>query len=452
MRLADALAGTPPRAALAALAILVGALALTGITLHRLVASAMLRELREDSGVELELYRGIVRAEGRAGLLDALAAAPRTPSGPRYAAVLDADGAPLARLGAPPPDGAGRVELAGSVGGLTLVVGRDTAAVERVLDALGAYLALAGLAVTTVCLGIARASGRRSGARLERMADVLDRVARGELGARLATDTGEAGIDRVSARMNGHLDELGRLVDGTRETVRAIAHDLRTPLSRASMRLQAAAAGLAAGRFPEPGGDPAPIGLVEAAQDDLDALGEVFETILRIGRIRAADDARAFGAVRLADVLADIREVYAPVAEADGRRVLIDGDPASAPPVRGDPRMLRQLLANLVENALRHCPRGSTVRLGARDAGAGRTALEVVDDGPGVPAAERRNVLEPFRRLDASRGTPGSGLGLALVDAVARRHGATLRLGDAAPGLRVTVELPAEPVAQDKSV
>ena len=462
MRLADGLAGTPRRAALLALAILVAGLALTGFTLHRLVAAAMLRELEAEIQVEADLYRELLDARGPGAMLVALGRAasrgvagqgPRGAGDDGIAAAYAADGARLAGRGpslVPGFEGRGIVRTAEAAGratrhlalvepagSLTLVVGRGTAALERVLDALGLYLALAGRAVTTLCLAVARALARRTRARLGRMAATLDRVARGELDARLATGTGDPAIDRVSARINAHLAELARSVEGTRGTVRAIAHDLRTPLSRAGVRLQQAAAALDEGA-------PA-LALVEAAGAELDTLGEVFDTILRIGRIRASKDREGFERVRLDGPVREIGDVYEAVVEAAGQRLVVGAGGADAPAAFADRRMLRQLLANLVENAVRHCPPGTTIRIDAGRAPDGGAELVVDDDGPGVPEAERRAVLEPFHRLDASRNTPGSGLGLALVDAVARRHGATLRLDDARPGLRVAVGFPPVP-------
>ena len=466
MRLADGLAGTPRRAALVALAILVTGLALTGFTLHRLVAAAMLRELEAEVRLEVGLYRGLLDARGADAMLVALDRAvldgiagggPRRAGDDGIAAVYAPDGGRLAGRGPArvpgfvgrgtvraegAPSGTGRyLALVESAGDVTLVVGRGTAALGRVLDALGLYLALAGLAVTTLCLAVARALGRRTRARLGRMAATLDRVARGELDARLATDTGDPAIDRVSTRINGHLAELARSVEGTRGTVRAIAHDLRTPLSRAGVRLQQAAAALDE--------DAPSLALVEAAGTELDALGEVFDAILRIGRIRASGDREGFERVRLDAAVREIADVYEAVVEAAGQRLLIGSGVGTgagdAPTALADRRMLRQLLANLVENAVRHCPPGTTIRLDAGRTPGGGAELVVADDGPGVPGAERRAVLEPFHRLDASRNTPGSGLGLALVDAVVRRHGATLRLDDARPGLRVAVGFPPVP-------
>jgi signal transduction histidine kinase len=205
-----------------------------------------------------------------------------------------------------------------------------------------------------------------------------------------------------------------------------IAHDLRTPLTRLRARLEAAAA--------------APTGeAIAAAQQEADALLEIFAALLRIAQVESGTQRAGFTRVDLSAIAASVAEVYAPAAEERGQALTAAIAPGIV--VTGDPALLTQMLANLMENAVRHGRQGGRVAL-TLDA----AAVTVSDDGPGIPAAEQERVFRRFHRLDAARSTPGSGLGLALVRAVAELHGMAIALEDAAPGLRVRLSLPvAEP-------
>ena len=294
-------------------------------------------------------------------------------------------------------------------------------------------LLVAGAVVTGLCLAIGYAASRTTRDKLALVADTLDRVSSGQTRARVPVGRGDEQVDRVSRRINDHLERLSALMTSLRHTASAVAHDLRTPLSRASLGLQVVLA--------DDSLDERHAELLEGTARELDGLGQIVETVLGIARIEAADDERDFGPVPLDRLVGEIEDAFRAVAEERGQR-LVTSAAAPGPVVRGDARMLRRLLANLVENAIRHCPAGTTVRVAARADGGDGPALVVEDDGPGIPAGQRQRVLEPFVRLDASRTTDGTGLGLALVAAVARRHGARLTLEDAAPGLRATVAFP----------
>ena len=131
---------------------------------------------------------------------------------------------------------------------------------------------------------------------------------------------------------------------------------------------------------------------------------------------------------------------------ADDRGQRLVSDVAGDVAIRGDRQLLVQMLANLVENALRHTPRGSTITLSLRDTPQGPLGV-VADTGPGIPEEAREKVFQPFYRLEASRSTPGSGLGLALVAAIAGMHGIAVELSGNEPGLKVTLEFPRAPAA-----
>jgi signal transduction histidine kinase len=229
--------------------------------------------------------------------------------------------------------------------------------------------------------------------------------------------------------MNLHLDRLDRLMTVTRTEATAIAHDLRTPLSRAWLRLGQAMADIEAGRDAQ--------GALADVEMELQRLGHIFDAILRISRLATAEDCSAFREVAVNRLLGEMQETFGPVAEGRGQTLTVC--PArDALAVFTDQGMLSQLLANLVQNAITHCPAGTTISMGAEQAGT-RTILTVSDTGPGIPESDRGRVFDLFFRLDPQRTGSGTGIGLALVRALADRLGATVSLSDAGPGLRVEI-------------
>jgi signal transduction histidine kinase len=180
------------------------------------------------------------------------------------------------------------------------------------------------------------------------------------------------------------------------------------------------------------GPDPA----IEAALDDLDAILETFAALLRIAQIEGGARRAGFRPTDLSEVGRTVVEAFAPSAEDAGASLVFESTGPLV--VDGDSELLTQMVVNLVENGLRHAGRGATVRV--TTASVGKTpVLSVIDNGPGVPDSEREHLFDRFYRLERSRSTPGSGLGLALVAAVAKLHGAEIALYDARPGLEVRV-------------
>jgi signal transduction histidine kinase len=321
-------------------------------------------------------------------------------------------------------------------GGTTLVVGRDLSPVraleERLLGAAGW---VGGGALLSGLLGgllMGRGVARRAAA----MAEALAAVQAGDLSRRLPMRRGGDEFDSLAERINATLDRLQALMAALRQVTDDIAHDLRTPLTRLRQRLEAA--GRAATREEW-------TAEAEAAIAECDALLEVFAALLRIAQIESGAQRAGFARLDLSAAAEAVAEAYAPAAEERGQRF----EARIAPGVEtfGDRALLTQMIANLVENAVRHGRGGGRVALVLSPAAEGGAVLEVADDGPGIPESERERVFRRFHRLDAARSTPGSGLGLALVRAVAELHGLSVTLSDAAPGLRVTVAFPAPPAA-----
>jgi signal transduction histidine kinase len=266
--------------------------------------------------------------------------------------------------------------------------------------------------------------------RLANMTGTAEAIIEGDLARRIPVRGSGDDLDRLAATFNRMLDRISALMDSLRQVSNDIAHDLRTPLTRLRQRLEAS-------RSLEQPADKAQA--VEGALQDVDAILETFSALLRIAQIESGARRAAFRPVDLSAVARNVVDAFAPSAEDAGQALRFEGGGPVF--IDGDGELLTQMLVNLVENALRHAGPDAHVRVAAAEAGA-RATVSVVDDGPGVPEPEREKLFDRFYRLERSRSTPGSGLGLALVAAIARLHGAAVVLDDAAPGLRVAVAFP----------
>lgn len=296
-------------------------------------------------------------------------------------------------------------------GGHFLLVGRDMAPV-RALEAqlLGAAGWVGGAAIL-LALGGGLLVGRGVVKRAAEMERALAAVEDGRMETRLLARPGGDEFDRLARRVNATLDRLEQSMAALRQVSDDIAHDLRTPLTRLRRRLESMEGG-------------------EEAVAECDRILDIFAALLRIAEVESGTRRAAFAPVALDAVCATVVELYAPLAMERGQ--ILVGDIDHGPEIQGDLELLTQMLANLVENAIRHGREGGTVRLALRPG-----EIAVTDDGPGIPEEARVLVFRRFHRLDAARATPGSGLGLALVAAVAGLHGMAIALEDAAPGLRV---------------
>lgn len=425
-------------------------------------AAVLLAWLNWNVGRFLEVQRGeIIEAEiqglaetWRRDGLDGLLAVVRERSGPRgdrESAYLLADAArrPLVgNVAAWPADapGDGWVEFAAHgadgaprtvrartfvlPGGLRLLVGRDGRGIAAIRDSLRDASVLALVAA----LGIGVASGWWTARSVARRIEAIDHAAReirdGDLSRRIPLRGSGDEFDRLSDNLNDMLARIQSLMEGVRHVGNSLAHDMRMPLTRVRNRLEQLRGAL----------DDRPEAQAEAAAciAEADQMLATFAALLRIARIEGGAVRRPQAMVDLAALLHDAAELYAALAE--DRQVAIDVD-AAALRAPGDRDLLFQALANLLDNALKWSPRGA--RIGLRLAREGTSArIEVADAGPGIDPALRERVFERFFRADDSRGTPGAGLGLALVKAVADLHHATLVLEDARPGLCVVLRLP----------
>ena len=312
-----------------------------------------------------------------------------------------------------------------------LTVARSRAEIEQLWGTYRDIALVSLLPTLVVALGAGLLMARRSARQVDRVARTLGRLTSGDLAARVTPTPGWSddlyrvgvGIDRMAAAQETARAQL-------RQVSSDVAHDLKTPIQRISVRLEDLA------RQPLP---PEAEALVDAAQADVAGVVSVFHSLLQIAQIEAGTPRSGFRPVDLAGLVQTFAELYEPAATESGHRLeVVEAAPAT---VQGDPDLLGQILANLIENALRHTPAGTRIALSVTTDD-GSPTLRVTDDGPGVPEAERGKVLRRLYRLDRSRSTPGSGLGLNLVSVIAELHDARLELGDATPGLRVTLRFP----------
>jgi signal transduction histidine kinase len=317
-------------------------------------------------------------------------------------------------------------------GGFRLGVGEDLEQVGEMEDTfLGILVPALGIVLV---LGIG--GGLLLSAAFLRRVDMITRTADaiidGDLSRRIERTGSGDDFDHLSATLNVMLDRIVGLMENLRQVSNDIAHDLRTPLSRLRQDLEEAQKReLTAPELKR---------VIEGAVAEADVLLETFSALLRIAQIEAGIRRSAFRAVDLSDVLRTVAEAYVPAVEESGRSLRTDI--ADGVQADGDRGLLSQLFVNLVENALRHTPAGTTItlRLSRQPTGA---LAEVADTGTGIPADERAKVFRRFYRLERSRTTPGSGLGLSTVAAIVELHHAAIELLDNAPGLRVVIRFPA---------
>lgn len=337
-------------------------------------------------------------------------------------------------LGAPDEDDPILAQATALPNGGMLIVGADTHPREELLEWIIAAFLSAGGAAVLVALAGGLVLGLSLSRRVEAMNLTAARIIDGELGERLPVRGQGDEFDRLALQLNRMLDRIQTLMEGLRQISSDIAHDLRTPLGRLRQHLE---------RTRERAStiDQYEHATEQAIQETDEILG-TFGALLRIAQIESGSQRRGFAAVDFSELVRRIDEAYGPVAEEQGRSFNASVQPDLT--IRGDANLLTQALANLVENALCHTPPGTPIELDAHQIENGIIAA-VADRGPGIPEAERGRVLERFVRLDRSRSTPGSGLGLSLVAAVADLHDAKLRLRDNQPGLRAELEVRRHP-------
>ena len=318
------------------------------------------------------------------------------------------------------------------VGGFHLLVGRDVSE-RRELDRLLRTAMAWSLALT---LGLGLLGGVLLSRNMLRRIEAINRTSRnimaGDLSQRVPVRGSSDELDRLAESLNAMLDQIEALMIGLRQVTDNIAHDLRSPLTRIRSRLELTLVQR-----------PSEHGYREALEETLretEQLIVTFNALLSIAQLEGGALRESMLELDLGALASDVAELYAPVVEDGGLRLSVDV-PATGTTVRGNRHILSQALANLIDNAIKHTPSGGEITVAVRVEG-DTVSLIVADNGPGIPEADRQRVLDRFVRLEASRHTPGSGLGLSLVRAVAQLHNAALTLGDNEPGLRVQLRFP----------
>jgi signal transduction histidine kinase len=271
-------------------------------------------------------------------------------------------------------------------------------------------------------------AGRRIMRKIEAVSETTRDIVAGDLTRRVVSSTTGDEFDHLSASINSMLDRIQSLMGELQQVTTDIAHDLRTPLSRLRQRVESA-------QRP----DVPAVQLHEAIAgtvEEIDVILGIFGALLRIAQIESGARRAGFATVDLTELLGTVAELYRSSAE-EKRQAFFLSVPDNLQ-IRGDRELLLQLFANLVENAIKHSPPESTIALSASRE-SGRACVVVADNGPGIPEHLRAKVLQRFFRLESSRTTQGSGLGLSLAHAIVKLHEASLVLSDNEPGLKTTV-------------
>jgi signal transduction histidine kinase len=455
---------------LAALYFVVFAASVLGVLLFVYGTSANFVERQTEATLEAEIT-GLAEQYAQRGLSGLVQIVAARSAGDRGDAMIylmtDPDGKPLAGNIAAWPAGApthsvwlsfalertidGRSELHPArgrlftiPGGYRLLVGRDISDAAAFRRQLRSALLWAGLIALGVGLMGGIVMGRNLLRRVEQVNRTSERVMAGNLSDRVPIDGTSDEFDQLAANLNRMLDQIERLMTAMREVTDDVAHDLKTPLSRLRSRLERALvdpSGVDPSGVDPLGADPeggsSQSAAIRVAIDEADRLLATFNALLSIAELESGARSNLTEPVDVSEVARAAAELYEPVAEEKGFVLKLLTEPDVK--IRGDRHLLSQALANLLDNALKYAGSGDIeIRVFRRDAQA--AILEVADHGPGIPERDREAVFDRFVRLEPSRTTPGNGLGLSLVRAIARRHGGAAMLEDNQPGLRVRLE------------
>lgn len=319
--------------------------------------------------------------------------------------------------------------------GERLLVAADREWIERIdrtlLELFGAAFLIACLLGLASAIVLARYLQRR----LHAISQTAEAIIGGDTRERMPLSSRRDEFDQLAATLNRMLDRIEGLLANLRQVSSDVAHDLRTPLARLRNRL-------------EHGAKEHPSPVIEDAISQVDDVLSLFAAILRIAEVEAGETRRFFGTVDLSALGTELAESFAPSVEDHNRSLLWSIEPNVT--VDGDRELLAQAFVNLLENAQRHTPEGTVIRI-ALTTTAVVACITVRDNGPGVPTADLHRIKQRFTRVESSRKTPGYGLGLSLVEAVARLHKGRLIVRNEEPGFSATVELPLANAASENA-
>ncbi|MFT8808397.1 ATP-binding protein [Gluconobacter sp.] len=313
--------------------------------------------------------------------------------------------------------------------GFRMIVGRDVRGRQLVRHVLTDTLIWAWVMVSLLAAGGALAIRRIFRQVVRSIARTTAAVAQGDLSQRIPLTGNET--DLVGQTVNTMLERINRLMDGVKQVSNAIAHDLRTPIARARARLEDANRTATSAEELH--------AAIDRAVMDLDRVTSIFEALLRIAQLEAGARRAAFTVLDVRPLLEGLCELYEASVEDAGVRLVFRA--GTTPPVNGDPHLLQQAVANLLDNAIKFAPPGTAITLSV-DMRGERLAITVADQGPGMSEEDLSRASERFFRAEAARNTPGVGLGLSVVQAVISLHGGSLELKAGHPGLSATLLLP----------
>lgn len=316
-----------------------------------------------------------------------------------------------------------------------LTIARSRAEIEALQTVFLNILWISLLPTVLIALSGGLILARRSQRHVEVIRAALERLTGGDLGARVVrTPRWSDDLSSIGEAVNVMAGAQERNVAALRQVSSDIAHDLKTPVQRVSLQLEA---------LTEVVGDGAGADLVARTREEVDGISAVFTSLLQLAQVENGTLKGQFKPVDLAELCRTMVEIYEPTATERGQALRFSGSAQAE--VSGEKNLLGQLVANLLENAVNHAGAGADIEVSIIQKAQGATLL-VTDNGPGIPEEERAKVTQRLYRLDQSRNTPGNGLGLSLVEGVARLHRAVLSFEDAVPGLRVKVRFAAEPI------
>lgn len=312
--------------------------------------------------------------------------------------------------------------------GLVLLVGRDISDLDRLLKLAASALAWSAGLVIALSLTGGLFLSRKVLKRVESINETTSRIVSGDLSQRVPTRGTRDEFDQLAENLNRMLEQIEQLMGGIRHVGDSIAHDLRTPLTRLRHSLEEAAATQDSNAMRNQ---------VDSAIEDTDRLLATFAALLRIARIESGSYIVRSELLSLPRLVEDVLELYGVIAEEKGIRVILEME--DVPDISGDRDLIFQLIVNLVDNSLKYTPANGELRISVEKA-ATYVGFAIQDTGCGIPEKDLDKVADRFYRVDASRGEPGSGLGLSLVQAVAELHDADLTFVNLSPGLRVDVK------------
>jgi signal transduction histidine kinase len=336
--------------------------------------------------------------------------------------------------------GAGQPLLRGIVetfpNGDRLIAGRDISDLDSFTASIKAAVISSVLLIFALAVMASVLVTRRTVGRIEQINATSRAIMASGLDQRIPLRGSDDEWDRVAESLNQMLDRIETLMGEVRQVSDNVAHDLRTPLTRMRGRLEKAYLGERAAESDQ--------ALIGDAIADLDAVLRIFASIVRIAQIETQARTGGFRTVDLVEIAGGVVELYDAAAERDGTRLMLTGDREVM--ATGDRDLIFDAIANLVDNALKHGRAGGEVVVSCETID-GRPVISIADDGPGIPPCEHEHVFKRFYRLEQSRYAPGNGLGLSLVAAVARLHGAQIELLPSAPGLKAKLSF-AAPASQ----